>query len=455
MAALHIQIKKGRNLNIKGKPAPKVVRAPKPNRVAVWVEEYPYLKPKLQIAEGDKVDIGTCLFFDKNMPEMRFLSPGGGTVAAIERGAKRVIERIIIDLAEEETAVEFKSWDERALDGLSRKDIVNHLLGGGLWPYLRQRPFSCIANPKITPRSIFINGMNTEPLAAESKCVMRHQKEAFRAGLKILNKLTEGSVYLSLSRGDTHSVEAFQDLHDVKIFEFSGPHPAGNTSVHISHIERLRKGQCVWTLNAVDAALIGKFFLEGRYPIERIIAVAGQGVMHPQHYFTRLGASIESVTQDNVHEGVFRTISGSVLTGFINRRDGYLSFYKPDLTLIPEGTQRHFLGWITPGLNKLSFSKAFLSSLAPTHEYEVNTNVHGSLRAIVATDVYDRYMPLDIYAEALVKSVIGEDIDLAEQLGILECDPEDFALASFMDPSKLDVCGIIRNGLDMIKKEQD
>jgi len=456
MPVRHIHIKKGRDLNIKGKPETKILRGPKSRRVAVLVDEFPHIKPKLQVAEGDTVEIGTCLFFDKKNPQIRFLSPGGGTVAVIERGERRAIQRIIIDLAENEKSVQLDHWDEGDLDKLSKKDVTDHLLTGGLWPTLRQRPFSCIANPQDTPRSIFINGMNTEPLAGKMDLVMRNQKEAFHAGVKVLNKLTPGSVYLSVGEGGAHNVEAFHDLsEDVKIYEFSGPHPAGTTSVHIYHIERLKKDEVVWTLNAFEAALIGWLFLEGRYPVERTVAVAGQGVIHPQHYHTRLGASLESLTQDNVHPGTMRTISGSVLTGFMNRQNGYLSFYKPDITVIPEGKERKFLGWISPGLNKLSFSRSFLSALIPQKPQDVNTNLHGSLRTIIATDIYDRYMPLDIYALPLVKAVIGQDIDTAERLGILECDPEDFALASFMDPSKLDVCGIIQQGLDLCRKDRE
>jgi Na+-transporting NADH:ubiquinone oxidoreductase subunit A len=305
------------------------------------------------------------------------------------------------------------------------------------------------------PRSIFVNGMNTEPLSADITLVMLNQKDNFRAGMKVLHSLTAGKIYLSVAPGVTGNIEAFRDNPGVIVTEFSGPHPAGTHSVHIHNLERLRKGETVWTINAYQVTLIGKLFLDGVYPSERVIAVGGSGVKEPQHYLTRVGSTIESILGKNIHEGTMRYIMGSVLTGTQTTKSGYVSFMNPDITVIPEGKKRDFLGWMTPGAGALSFSRAFLSALSPNATRSADTNIHGSLRAIVASDVYDRYFPLDIYTVPLIKSVIGQDTEKAEKLGILECLPEDFALASFMCPSKIDLCGIIDRGLKTIKKENE
>ncbi|MFT5208045.1 MAG: Na+-transporting NADH:ubiquinone oxidoreductase subunit A [Candidatus Omnitrophota bacterium] len=450
----HTHIKKGRNLNILGEPLESVQAAPNTGRVALSAQSFPYIKPKLEVAVGDKVKIGQTLFHDKLHPEVKFVSPGAGTVVEINRGERRSLQNIIIELAAKEDSVSHRVLEGADFEGISLDELKSLMLEGGVWPYLRQRPFATLANPSVTPRSIFINGMSTEPLSAKMNVLLLNQKKAFHAGVKAMKRLTEGKVYLSVEKGDIEKIDAFTDLDGVDIHEFSGEHPAGNPSVHILHIERLKKGEVAWTINAVEVALIGRFLLEGKLPVERIIALAGPAVLEPKHYLTRSGASIQDITKDKLttHE-LLSYVSGSVLNGFLNSETGYLAYYRCDLTVLAEGKTRELLGWMDPGADKFSFSRSFLSALNPTKPLSVTTNIHGGLRAIVATDVYDKYLPLDIFALPLIKAIIAEDIDTAEKLGLLECVPEDFALASLMCPSKVDVCHIVQTGLEMIKKE--
>ncbi len=450
----HIHIKKGRNLNILGEPLESVQAAPSTSRVALSAQSFPYIKPKLEVAEGDEVKIGQPLFHDKLHPEVKFVSPGAGKIIQINRGERRSLQSIVIELATNEESVSHKVLEGADFDEISVEELKSEMLEGGLWPYLRQRPFATIANPNITPRSIFVNGMSTEPLSAKINILLINQKKAFHTGLKALKRLTNGKVYLSVEKGDIEKIDAFTDLDGVDIHEFSGEHPAGNPSVHILNIQRLKKNEVAWTINAAEVALLGRFFLEGKFPIQRTIALAGPAVLKPQHYLTRLGASIEAITKDKVTTNErLSYISGSVLNGFLNTDLGYLDFYHSDLTVLAQGKTREFLGWMDPGADKFSFSRSFLSALAPDKPLSVSTNIHGSLRAIVATDLYDKYLPLDIYALPLIKAILAEDIELAEKLGLLECVPEDFALASLMCPSKIDICGIIQSGLEMMKKE--
>lgn len=446
-------VKKGRNLSIKGKPESDLGLALPSATFGVNVYEFPFIKPKLNIEEQDQVKIGDSLFFDKLNPEIQFVSPASGIVAEIIRGERRAIKRIIIKADKVDT---FKTFDKLSLDSIktaTSATIQSALLQGGLWPALIQRPYSTIANPKKTPKSIFVNAVHTEPLSLSATLSLGGKINRLSAGLLALTKLTQGKVYLCVYKSDALDLSTAQLPAGVEIVEVQGAHPAGNTSTHIHHIDRLAKGQIVWTIKAFHVAMMGALLTEGKYPTDCSIAVAGPSVKNPGYIQTKMGAEIQSVTQNNIKDGHHRYISGSVLGGYSNESTGHLSFYKPDLTILPEGNKRSFLGWMMPGLNYLSFSSAFLSALTPNKQFDVDTNLNGSHRAIVATDIYDRYLPMDILTVPLIKSVLAEDVERAEKLGLLECDPEDFALASFMCPSKIDLCQIIQNGLNQARKE--
>lgn len=434
-----ILIKKGRDLKIEGAPVSRVDCAPYPSRVGIHPDEFPGIRPKLAVSEGDKVKIGSTLIYDRNRPDIRIVSPGSGIVSKIVRGKRRALKKIIISTEESRSYTEGIRFDPGSIKKVSRESCIERLLSGGLWPSLRRRPYSLIADPQEKPRSIFINGMMKDPLSQDLAVTLKDKDEAFLAGIEILSKLTDGDVYLSVSDGDKERVGPFWTAANAKIYEFAGPCPSGNTSVHIAHINPLRKNDTVWYISALDTALIGELFLEGVYPVDRIIACSGPSVNLPCHVKTRLGAEISSVLQGRVNEGELRIISGSPLTGFTNSLDGFISFYKNDLTVLPEDRSRKLLGWMLPDF------------LRPG----IGTSTNGSPRAIVASNLYQRYMPMDILAEELIKAVLAENMELAENLGLLECDPEDFALAAYADPSKLDVPQIIARGLTLLRKENE
>lgn len=446
-------IKKGRNLSIKGKPETDLGKAGHSATFGVNVYEFPSIKPKLSVKEQDQVQIGDSLFFDKLNPEVQFVSPASGTVEQIIRGDRRAIQKIII---KSDGAEQYKSFEKYSYDAISKasaETITKALMEGGMWPALIQRPFSIIANAKKAPKSIFVNATHTEPLALSASLALKGKGASLKAGLLALTKLTQGKVFLCVLKSDAIEIEASQLPERVELVEVQGAHPAGNSSTHIHHLDRLAKGQIVWAVKAVHVAMIGSLLTEGKYLPHCTIAVAGPSVQKPGWIQTQIGAEIKSVTKNNISEGLNRFVSGSVLGGLTNDADGFVGFYKQDLTILPEGNKRSFMGWLMPGFNYLSFSRAFASALSPKKAFNVDTNLHGSHRAIVATDIYDRYLPMDILSVPLIKSVLAEDTERAENLGLLECDPEDFSLASFMCPSKIDLCQIIQNGLNQARKE--
>ena len=346
----------------------------------------------------------------------------------------------------------FPSYNPSLLKTLARDKVTEELLGAGMWPTIRQRPFSQIAHPNQTPKSIFIHAMNTEPLAADVDFVLNGKEDLFQAGLDVLTRLTPGKVYLCVS--PNAKSKALTKANNVEIHQFSGPHPAGNVSTHIHCVDPLNKGDLIWYVEAQDVVRIGNLFVNGVSLSERIVAITGEGAPECVYKKTIIGAPISHLLGTNHLPGM-RCIAGSVLSGRIVGLNGFIGPYDSQMTVIPEGGKRHFLGWLAPGFNAVTFSSAFASSFLPAGEASVNTDKHGSDRAIVLNHIYDQYVPLDIFTYFLIKAVMVGDIDEMEKLGILECDEEDFALASFACPSKTDVGGIIRKGLNLIEKEEE
>lgn len=443
------RIVNGRNIKIKGAAEKKIVDLALPKQVAVKPSNFHGIKPRLSVDVGSNVKVGTPIFTDKNNPDYCIVSPVSGKVSAINRGEKRVLQEIVVETDGRQEPEIFKQFSKGEIDSLARDTVIKHLEKGGLWPAIRQRPFSKFANPHDNPKAIFIHAMNTEPLALDVDFII-NKKEAFQAGVNILRRLTDGKVHLCVDEGAKS--EALTTVQGAEIHRFSGPHPAGNVSTHIHYIDPINKGEQVWYVEAQDVLRIAHLFLNGVYTGERMVAVTGEGVKSRVYVKTIIGAPISALTQGSDLAGM-RCISGSVLTGESVGKDGYINFYDSQVTVIPEGGKREFLGWLWPGFNRYSFSKTFASALLPQREASLDTDKHGSNRAIVLNHVYDQYVPLDVMTYFLIKAVLVNDIDEAERLGILECDEEDFALASFACPSKTDVGGIIRQGLNLIEKE--
>lgn len=444
------QIKQGRDIKLKGAAQKEIVALPLPRQVAVVPSDFKGVKASLCVKANDAVKVGTPLFTDKHCPEIRVVSPVSGRVVAIDRGEKRFLEDIVVESDGRNEAVTFRKFSASEIPGLSKEDVEKSLLQSGLWPVLRQRPFSKVAHPHESPKSIFVHAMNTGPLAADIDFILQGKEEQFQAGLDALRRLTEGKVYLCVKHGAQS--KALTQARGVEAHYFAGPHPSGNVSTHIHYLDPIHKGDHVWYVEAQDVLRIGSLFLEGVYPAERVVAVTGEGAGRKFYAKTIVGAPVSLLLQGSDLKGM-RCISGSVLAGKDVGKNGFLSFYDSQVTVIPEGGKRTFLGWLSPGFDKYTFSRTFGSSFLPEKAASLTTDKHGSDRAIVLNDIYDQFVPLDIMTYFLLKAVISEDIEEAERLGILECDEEDFALCSFACPSKTDVGGIIREGLELIERE--
>lgn len=443
-------IKQGKNIRLKGAAGKEIITLPLPKRVAIQPSDFRGIKASPCVKANDLVKVGSPLLEDKNHPEIKIVSPLSGKVTAINRGEKRVLLDIVVEADGRQEAVHFRKFSRSEIAVASKEDVEKQLLESGLWPALRQRPFSKVAFPQDSPKSIFVHAMNTEPLAPDIDFILQDKEEQFQTGLNVLRRLTKGKVYVCAQYGAQS--RALTQAQGVELHYFAGPHPAGNVSTHIHYLDPVRKGDHVWYVEAQDVLRIATLFLEGVYPTERIIAVTGEGAPKRAYFKTIVGAPLSLLLREGIAEGV-RCLSGSVLAGKDAGKNGSVGFYDAQVTVIPEGGKRTFLGWLSPGFNKYSFSKTFVSSFLPEREVSLTTDKQGSDRAIVLNHIYDQFVPLDIMTYFLFKAVIGGDIEEAEKLGILECDEEDFALCSFACPSKTDIGAIIREGLDTIDRE--
>jgi len=446
---MDVKISKGVDIKIKGVADRVYANVLPSDFYALKPTDFHLLIPKLILKIGDKVEAGDVVFYDKNCEQIKFTSPVSGIIHNIVRGDKRKILEVIIRADKEIT---YKKFARRDLGNLDRESIISDLLASGLWPMIRQRPFSIVANPSEMPKSIFISGFDSSPLAPDNDFIFHGDTDLFQLGLDIVTQLCEGTTHLNLD-GNSNPAQVFKKAQGVQINHIYGPHPAGNVGVQIHHIDPINKGDVVWYLSPQDVIAIARFFKDGKYDASKIIALTGSHIKRPRYYRVIQGMSINSIIENNVLEGNKRFISGNVLTGTQIKENGYLGFYDFHVSVIPEGNYSEFLGWLLPGFHKYSLSRTFFSWLSTKKEYTLDSNMHGEERAFVMTGQYEQYMPMDIFPVQLIKAVLIEDIELMENLGIYEVDSEDFALCEFACTSKIPIQSIIRRGLDLIKKE--
>tara|TARA_B100001093_G_scaffold520411_1_gene615551 strand:- start:2008 stop:3360 length:1353 start_codon:yes stop_codon:yes gene_type:complete len=444
-----IRIKKGVNIRLKGSAERVYANISSSKLFFVKPTDFIGLKPKLTVKVGEKVLAGTPLFFDKENPSIRITSPVSGEVSEIRRGEKRKILSVVIKADDQ---ISYKDFPKFKADEISRESIISQILESGLWPFIRQRPFAIIANPSDMPKSIFISAFDSAPLACDNDFVLHGMEEEFQNGLDIVSKLTEGPTHLNID-GNVNSSSVFTNAKRVEINNITGPHPAGNVGIQIHHIDPISKGELVWYMYPQDVIAIGRLFSQGKYDASRLIALAGSQVKKPRYYRTMQGALIGEMIKENVKEGNNRYISGNVLTGNQITAEDSLGFYHNEICIIPEGNKADFLGWLLPGLHKFSLSRTFFSWLNPKKEFDINANMNGEERAYVVTGQYENVLPMDIYPQHLIKSIMIGDIELMENLGIYEVSEEDFALCEFSCTSKIPVQKILREGLDLVKKE--
>ncbi len=446
-----IKLKKGFDINLEGKAEKKIAELPLPETFAIKPTDFVgIVQTKLNVKEGDTVKAGSPLMHDKAFEDILYTSPVSGEVAEVVRGPKRKILEIRI-LADKEISFEkFTQYSESDIAGISKEDAVAQMSKSGVWPNVLQRPFGTVANPKDTPKAVFISAFDTHPLAPDMGFILSGQERYFQAGIDILSKFA--SVHVNID-GTGDNADMFKNAKNATVNNFSGPHPAGNVGVQIHHLSPINKGEVAWTVHPYGVAQIGKVFLEGKYDASKIVALAGSEVKAPQYFKTYTGGAINKLVDGTVNEGHLRFISGNVLTGEHINSNGYLGFYHNQLSVIPEGDYYEMFGWILPTTNKLSFHRAFglLSFLNPNKEYKLDTNTRGQERAFVQTGTFEKVTPMDILPTYLLKAIMAEDYDEIEGLGIYEVIEEDLALCEFVDVSKHDVQAILREGLTLIK----
>lgn len=448
-----VKLKKGFDIRLAGKAEKQVHDFQPVKTFAIKPTDFVGMqRPKVLVKEGDTVKAGTPLLLDKKMEKVQFVSPVSGEIVEIKRGEKRKLLEIKI-LADD--VIEFESFQKYSaseIQAASREKIIDHLAASGVWPQLIQRPYGVIANPDDSPKSIFISGFDTHPLAPDYEVIFKGKEEAFKTGIDILKKLTQGKVHLGLP-ADEAAPALFSNLQQVEINKFSGPHPAGNVGVHIHHLDPIGKGDIIWTINPYGVVQIGNLFLKGVYDASKIIAITGSEAKKACYTQTYLGACVDSFVSENIKSTNVRAISGNPLTGQKINLDGYLSYYDHQLSLLPEGDYYEFLGWMKPTSNKLSYHKALglFSFLYPKKEFVLDTNARGEPRAFVSTGVFESVTPMDIFPVYLMKAIMAEDYDDMEELGIYEVIEEDLALCEFVDVSKHPVQELVRKGIELIQ----
>lgn len=441
-----IRIKRGLTLRLKGEAEKTLVDAPRSKTFAIKPPDFHSVVPKMVVKEGATVQAGDELFFSKYTPEVRFTSPVSGTLKEIKRGEKRRIMEVILEADSADSYREFGVTDPVSADA---EAVKNRILESGCWAFINQRPYDIIADPKDTPKAIFVSAMNTAPLSADVDLILKDRIEAFQAGINALTKLTPGKVHVSVEKGST----LFSGLKNAELHNVSGPHPAANVGVQIHNIDPVNAGERVWTVNPEDVANIGDLFLTGKFTATRTVAVVGTEAKDRKYFRTKIGANVGSLV-GKVDEDNVRTISGDVLTGQKVSDTGHIGFFPNELTLIPEGNKYRMFGWLPFTYNNIhSNSRTSLSWLFPKKKYEVNTNLNGEERALVVTGEMEEVMPMDIYPMQLLKACMAGDIEKMENLGIYEVAPEDFALVDYVNTSKIEAQEIIRLGLDLMITE--
>jgi Na+-transporting NADH:ubiquinone oxidoreductase subunit A len=441
-----IEIKTGLDLPIKGSPKQEIGEGNAIKRVAVIGSDYPGMKPTMLVQEGDQVKLGQPLFADKKNDGVQFTAPGSGKVIEINRGERRVFQSVVIELDGKDTAVKFKSHTDLA--ALTRDVVVEELVESGLWTAIRRRPYEKIPAINAVPHSIFVNAMDTNPLAGDQALAIARQPEAFVEGISVISKLTEGTVFVC------RDPQAAFDAGSAQVETFSGKHPAGLVGTHIHHLDPVGEGKEVWHVSAQDVIAIGRLFKEGVLSTERVVSLAGPSVKSPRLVVTRVGASLDELTAGELVDGSHRVVSGSILGGrTASGVFGYLGRYHQQVSVLEEGTHRVPFGWLSPGTNKHSVMGIYLSKLMPGKLLDYTTNTNGSPRAMVPVGAYEKVMPLDILPTQLLRSLIVGDTDMAVKLGALELAEEDLALCTYVCPGKYEYGPILRDNLTTIELE--
>ena len=467
-----ITIRKGLDIPVGGNAEKRITDARSITTYAVKPTDFVGLTPRILVEEGDSVKVGDALFCDKNDERIRFTSPVNGRVKGIIRGEKRKLLEIIVDSDGTVSSVDF---------GIptTSDEIKALMLRCGLWTKMRQRPFGTIACPDKRPKAIFVSAFNSAPLAPDYDFVMQGREDFMKKGLEALTQLTDGKVHICFRPEQNLAKHLSPLTSNLSPHYVKGPHPAGNVGTQIAQIDPLNKGEEIWTMNLQDVAVLGELVSTGYYHPEKIIAVAGPNIKNPHYYQVKEGVCLKEITNAQLLNDEYpqmdnsdaakanRIISGDILSGTQIAAEGFLGAYDDLASILPEGDYYDFMGWLMPGMRKFSFSRTFLSGFLPRSTskcmgmkiprfeelWKFDTNTHGDERPLVFTGNFEKVFPFDIYPTQLIKACIVGEFELMENLGIYEVEPEDFALCEFIDPSKTNIQGIIREALEKLRKE--
>ena len=443
-----VKISKGLNINLKGAPAQELTAVETPKYYALMPADFTRVTPKVVVKPEDVVKAGEPLFVDKSIPELQFVSPVSGKVVAVNRGERRRVLSVVVESDGKFESVEYKAKDVLSL---SADDVKADLLKAGLFAFVRQRPYDVIADPKDTPRAIYVSAFDTKPLAVSFEMALKGNEEDFQVGLDALSRIAP--VHLGICKCQKST--ALTVAKNVQTTVFVGPHPAGNVGVQINKTAPINKGEIVWTIGAEEVIFIGRLFNKGKVDFTRTIALAGSEVKNPSYSKVVLGAQLENLLKGRLEDKYEnRIIDGNVLTGKKTTADGFLGAFSTEVTVIPEiMNDADMLGWAMPRFGMYSTSRSYFSWLCPKRKYTIDARIKGGERHMIMSNEYDKVFPMDIYPEYLLKAIITGNIDKMEQLGIYEVAPEDFALCEFVDSSKLELQRIVREGLDKLRAE--
>ena len=441
-----IKLRKGLDIHLQGKAEEKKIQLKSNGKYALVPDDFEGITPKGVVREGDHVKAGDALFVNKLYPEVKFASPVSGTVREVVRGERRKVLCVRVDA---DTQQEFTDFGRRDVNTMNGEQVVNALWEAGLFGYINQLPYAVSTNPGAQPKAIFVSALRDKPLAADFEFEVKGQEQDFQTGLTALSKIAK--TYLGVGEGS-----ALTNMKDAEVTVFQGKCPAGNVGVQVNNIDPVNKGEVVWTIGDPTVVLfIGRLFKTGKVNLTRTVALCGSEVKSPAYVDMLVGEELSTLLSNSYDAGKsVRIINGNVLTGKPTTKDGFLGAHTSEITVIPEGSDAdEMLGWILPRFKQFSVNRSYFSWLCGKKEYALDARIKGGERHIIMSGEYDKVLPMDIYGEYLIKAIIAGDIDRQEALGIYEVSPEDFALAEFVDSSKLELQRIVRKGLNILRKE--
>ena len=441
-----IKLHKGLDINLQGKAEEKKIQLKSNGKYALVPDDFEGVTPKVVVKEGDAVKAGDALFVNKQYPEVKFASPVSGTVSAVVRGERRKVLCVKVDADAQQSYVDFGKKDVSKLDG---KAVIDALLEAGIFGYINQLPYAVSTNPTVMPKAIFVSALRDKPLACDFEYEVTGQEQDFQTGLTALSKVAK--TYLGVGGGSK-----LEGAKDVEVTVFEGKCPAGNVGVQVNHLDPVNKGEVVWTIGDPTVVLfIGRLFNTGKVDLKRTVALCGSEIKSPAHVDMLVGEELSTLLSNSYDaQKSVRIINGNVLTGKPTTKEGFLGAHTSEITVIPEGDDAdETLGWILPRFKQFSVSRSYFSWLCGKKSYALDARVKGGERHMIMSGEYDKVLPMDIYGEYLIKAIISGDIDRQEALGIYEVSPEDFALAEFVDSSKLELQRIVREGLNILRKE--